>query len=192
MSKRILVIQGHPDPAGGHFCHALARAYLDSAKEAGHEVRTVDVAHLNFPLLHSRHEWEKGTLPVSLMGARQDLLWAEHVVFFFPLWLGTLPALLKGFLEQVLRPDLVIQAGLTPWRKVLGGRSARLVVTMGMPAFWYRWVYFAHGLRGLELNVLSFAGIRPIRESLVGLVESPRCGHARWLARMAKLGWAGK
>lgn len=33
---------------------------------------------------------------------------AEHIVFVSPLWLGTMPALLKGFLEQVMRPDVAL------------------------------------------------------------------------------------
>ena len=52
-SRRILLIQGHPDPKGGHLCHALAQAYADGAAEAGHKLRRVEVAQLDFPLLRS-------------------------------------------------------------------------------------------------------------------------------------------
>ena len=140
MSKRILIIQGHPQAGGQHFNHALAQAYAQGARDAGHDVQTVDVATLDFPILRSKPDWDSGALPASLAPAQQAIGWAEHLVLFFPLWLGGMPALLKGFLEQVARPGFAISAaaqGSLP-HKLLKGRSARVVVTMGMPALVYR------------------------------------------------------
>ena len=188
---RILLIQAHPDGSQPHFCHALAQAYDDAAREAGHEVQRVDLAALDFPLLRSRVEWEDGPLPASLKPAQEGIAWGEHLVFFFPLWLGGMPALLKGFLEQVARPGFALgRSGEGGWpKKLLTGRSARVVVTMGMPALVYRWVFRAHSLKALERNILGFVGIAPIHETLIGLVEgmSDKHRHA-WLRRLATLG----
>ena len=142
MSKRILLIQAHPDAEHPHLGHALEASYANGASGAGHSVRHVALARLDFPLLRSQHDWEEGTVPASLKPAQDDIAWAEHIVFFFPLWLGDMPALLKGFLEQVARPGFAIhrEKGGSPWgNKGLTGRSARVVVTMGMPALVYRW-----------------------------------------------------
>ena len=98
MSRRIAIIQGHPDSAEPHFCHALAQAYAQGAQAGGHETRTVDVAALDFPLLRSQRDWQHGDLPASLGEAQQAIGWAEHIVLVFPLWLGDMPALLKGCL----------------------------------------------------------------------------------------------
>lgn len=115
-------------------------------------------------------------------------------MIFYPLWLGTMPALLKGFLEQVFRPGFAFEPGKPGrmFRKRLSGKSARVVVTMGMPAFIYRWFYFAHGLKGLERNVLGFCGIGPIRESLIGMVEADAGAREQWLRKMRALGRAGR
>jgi putative NADPH-quinone reductase len=192
--KRILLIQGHPDPAGGHYAQALAAAYADGARDAGHELRTLDIAALDFPLLRSKADWEQPErLPPALRPAQESIQWAEHLVFFFPLWLGGMPALLKGFLEQVARPGFAMAqpaAGGLP-RKLLGGRSARLVVTMGMPAMVYRWIYRAHSVKALERNILGFVGIAPIHETLIGMVEGKDSARRRWLARLRELGSAG-
>ncbi|MEO5932518.1 MAG: NAD(P)H-dependent oxidoreductase [Duganella sp.] len=104
MTKRILLIEGHPDAGHHHLCDAIELAYGEGALERGHEVRRIHIADLRFPLLPSQAEWEDGQLPTSLHAARDDIRWAEHIVFFFPLWLGDMPALLKGFLEQIARP----------------------------------------------------------------------------------------
>jgi putative NADPH-quinone reductase len=189
---RIVLIQGHPDASAPHLCHALADAYARGAVEAGHEVRTIDVARIDFALLRSQHEWELGLLPARLRPAQDDIRWAEHIVLFFPLWLGDMPALLKGFLEQVARPGFAFTPaeGANPFgRKGLTGRSARVIVTMGMPALVYRWYFRAHSVKSLERNILGFVGIAPVHETLVGSVEQlGEGGVAKWKARMRTLG----
>jgi putative NADPH-quinone reductase len=189
--KRILLIVGHPDPKGGHLCQALAEAYAGGAAEAGHELRRVDVAELDFPLLRSADEWQKSLLPASLQQAQDNIAWAQHMVVFFPLWLGDMPALLKGFLEQVARPGFAFHddgnGGFG--KKGLSGRSARVVVTMGMPAMVYRYFYKAHSLRSLERNVLGFVGIAPVHETLIGMVDKlDTRSLERWFDKLRELG----
>jgi putative NADPH-quinone reductase len=194
MPERIALIQAHPDPAGGHLCHALAQAYADGARRAGREVRVIDVAQLDFPLLRSQKDWQEGEVPASLRPAQETLRWADHLVFFFPLWLGDMPALLKGFLEQIARRGFAFEPveGNPLGRKLLTGRSARVVVTMGMPAQVYRWYFRAHSVKSLERNILGFVGIGPIHETLIGGVDGlGAAGVRRWLDEMAERGAAG-
>jgi len=190
MSKHILLVQAHPDASQGHLCHALADAYTAGAAAAGHEIRHLCIATLEFPLLRSQQEWEHGAVPPGLAGAQDDIRWAQHIVFFFPLWLGDMPALLKGFLEQVARPGFAFSGERNAFtRKGLTGRSARIVVTMGMPAAVYRWYFRAHSIKSLERNILGFVGIAPVHESLIGGVGNMKPKDAeRWFARMEKLG----
>jgi putative NADPH-quinone reductase len=191
MPSRILVIQGHPDHSAPHFGHALAEAYARGAREAGHELRSLEVATLDFPLLRNKAEWEAGALPAELRSAQSSIGWAEHLVLFYPLWLGGMPALMKGFLEQVARPGFALSKpakGELP-RKLLSGRSARIVVTMGMPALVYRWYFGAHSVKALKRNILGFVGIAPIRDTMVGGVEGLKpAERQRWLDRLCALG----
>jgi putative NADPH-quinone reductase len=121
---------------------------------------------------------------------QQAIARADHLVFFFPLWLGGMPALLKGLLEQVARPGFATEKAPGPagFRKLLTGRSARLVVTMGMPALIYRLFFLAHGIKQMERSILRFVGIAPVRESLIGNVQGSATARTRWLARMDRLG----
>ena len=186
MARRITIIQGHPDPAGDHLCHALADAYAAGAEQAGHAVRRIEVASLDFPLLRTQAAFETGAPPADVRAAQEAIGWSEQLVIAYPLWLGTMPALLKGFFEQAFRPGFAFGTGSKGlWAKRLKGRSARIVVTMGMPAFFYRWYFGAHSLKSLERNILGFCGIRPIRASLFGMVEAAsEARRQRWLATM--------
>jgi putative NADPH-quinone reductase len=195
MARRITIIQGHPDQQERHYGHALAEAYAQGAEGGGHEVRRIEVAKLDFPLLRTKEEFEIGVPPDSIRSAQEAITWADHLVIVYPLWLGTMPALLKAFFEQVFRPGFAF----TPaepgrmWGKLLKGKSARIVVTMGMPAFFYRWFYLAHSLRSLERNILGFAGIGPIKVSLIGMVEvGEKTKRERWLDTISMLGRAGR
>ncbi len=190
MPRRIVIIQGHPDAKAPHLCDALATEYEAGARAGGHTVSRFDLARIRFPLLGSEEEFEHKAVPESLRPAMAAIEAADHIVFVFPLWLGTMPALVKGFLEQVLRPGEAFayrEHGFP--QKLLAGKTGRIIVTMGMPVPVYRWWYGGFGLRGLERSVLYFVGIRPVRESLFGMVTavSP-ARRKRWLARMRRLG----
>ena len=190
MPRRLTIVQGHPDPGGKHLCHALADAYAEGAAAAGHEITRIEVAQLDFPILRTQEEFERGDLPQMLVGARDGIVSAQHLVAIFPLWHGTMPALLKAFLEQVMRPGVALEYRKHGFpRGLLAGRSARIVVTMGMPALIYRWYFRAHGVRGLERSVLRFAGMKLVRETLLGMVDAVSDAKRRaWLERMRTYG----
>ncbi len=192
--KRIAIIQGHPDAEKTHLCHALADAYCAGAEGAGHQVRWIRIAELNFPLIRSRRDFEHGECPACIQEAQTAIQWSEHLLLVYPLWLGTMPALMKGFLEQVFRYDFAFEPKPKGrFEKKLTGRSARIVITMGMPALAYRWYFRAHSLKSLERNILKFAGIAPVRETLFGMVENADDKkRARWLDKMRALGAAGR
>ncbi len=194
MPKRIVIVQGHPDAAARHFGHALADEYAKGCEDGGHEVRRIEVATLDFPLLRTKEDFEKGRPPESIKQAQDAIKWADHLVIIYPLWLGSMPALLKAFLEQVLRPGFAFEyqksGGMA--KKLLVGKSARIVVTMGMPAFVYRWVFFAHSLKSLKRNTLWFCGVGPVKTTIIGSIEGlTERQRDDWLDEMRGLGDVG-
>ena len=189
MTKRIAIIDGHPDPDRARFVHALADAYADGAVAGGHDIRRIEVSQLNFPVLRSRKQWTDEPLPPLLEEPQAAMGWADHIVIFYPLWLGDVPALLKAFLEQVLRPGFAMTEGVRP-KALLKGKSAHVVVTMGMPGFFYATFYRAHSLKSLERNILKFVGISPVRHTIIGAVDSSAETRTGWLEEMASAGEA--
>lgn len=184
MKQRIALVQGHPGRAD-HLGHALAAAYAAGATAGGHELRAITVATLDFPIVRDKTEWERDAAPDSIRQAQDTIRWASHLLIIHPLWLGSMPALLKAFFEQVFRPGFALAKRERRWKRLLSGRSAHLVVTMGMPALVYRLFFFAHGVRGFARGVLGMSGIKPVRTTLIGSVESiGESGRRRWLQRM--------
>lgn len=190
MARRIAIIQGHPDTAPERFCRALADAYAAGAARGGHEVRRIDVAAMDFPLIRNQAQFERGSPPSAIAAAQDALQWADHWVIVYPLWLGDAPALFKAFIEQTFRPGFALRyrEGRLP-EGLLKGKSARVIVTMAMPALVYRFFFFAHGLRNLKRNILNYAGVRPVRATLIGSIKSmDREAGEKWLAAVETLG----
>lgn len=190
MPANIVILNGHPDPKSKGLCHAIADAYADGAREAGHSVTRLEIARLDFGFLRTQAAFEHDPPPPDIARAQDAVRTATHLVVIFPLWMGDMPALLKAFFEQAFRPGFAFSyrpKGLPVMH--LKGRSARVIVTMGMPAFIYRWYYRSHGLKNLERNILRFVGFAPVRDTLIGNLSGvPRGVIERRLRQIRELG----
>lgn len=192
MTKHIVVILGHPG-TGGTYCRALAESYAAGARVGGHALRRIDIATMELPWLRDRYQFHDSPAPAQIRAAQADLLWADHLAIFLPLWLGGAPAMFKAFLEQTLRPGFARRHG--EWgagTPMLSGRSARIFLTLGMSAWAYRWRYGALGLRMIERHCLRECGIGPVRRSLIGHSDIARIdSRIAWLRKVEELGRAG-
>lgn len=189
MSKKIAVIIGHPD--GDSFCSALAAAYSSGASRQGAEVRTVDLGAIAFdPSL--KHGFRKRTeLEPDLVAAQETIRWADHLVFVYPTWWGTMPAILKGFIDRVFLPGFAFKhrEGSSLWDKLLAGKTARLIVTMDSPLWYNRFVYGKPGHRAMKISTLHYCGIKPVKITEFGSVRTSKPStRQKWLAKVEALG----
>jgi putative NADPH-quinone reductase len=127
MATRIAIIQGHPSAGGGHYGHALADAYARGAAGAGYQLRRIEVAELDFPILRTGEDWTGGAPPPAIREAQETIAWAEHLVILYPLWLGTMPALVYrwyfgGHSLKSLERNILAFSGIHPNRATLVGR----------------------------------------------------------------------
>jgi putative NADPH-quinone reductase len=190
--RKIMVVVGHPQRAT--LCEALGSAYVEGARAAGHDVKLFALSELAFdPILREGYRKEQPLEP-DLQAAYQALAVCDHLMMIFPLWCGDMPAILKGFIERVLQPDLIARQkteNAMNWN-LFTNKSARVVITMGMPVSIYRWWYRGHALRLLTRNILNFIGIKPVSHTLYGMVATskPEQRH-QWLDEMRDLGKRG-
>ena len=187
----VLIVLGHPRTDS--LCGALARAYSEGASEASVDVRELELAELEFEQHVTTEDPTDQQMEPDLVDAQRQIRWADHLVFVYPNWWGTMPALLKGFFDRVFTPEFAFSfyeggegAG---HEELLQGRTAELVVTMDMPAWVYRWIYREPGTNAIKRSTLGFAGIRTTRVTPLGPVKdsTPR-GRDRWLEKARQLG----
>lgn len=191
MTQTICIIDGHPDTDPKRLCRALADSYADGAASAGYEVSRINIRELTIPLLEKNEDFLTPP-PEPVLSEREKIAAADHLVILFPLWLGGMPAKLRAFFEQAARAGFFLsepeKEGHWP-RKMMTGKSARIVITMGMPGSVYRVMMDAGSLKVLERGILGVSGFKPIRHTILGNagnVSSERF-HG-WTSQMWELG----
>jgi putative NADPH-quinone reductase len=186
---RILIVNGNPDPAAERLTGGLAQAYADGASGAGHEVRRIDVGALSFSLLRNAADFVLAPKDGDIVAAQASFRWAEHLVFIYPIWFGTIPALFKAFMELVGCGEFLATTRAGGYSKGnLNGRSARVIVTMGMPALLYRLVFGAHGAKSFKRSILQLSGFSPVRMTYLGDTRNSYERCRAWIALARRLG----
>ncbi|HKQ45792.1 MAG TPA: NAD(P)H-dependent oxidoreductase [Rhizomicrobium sp.] len=184
--KHILLINGNPDPSPEKLTSALAKAYREGAEEAGCRVRQIDVGGIEFPWLQNAKDFATKATDKTIVEAQSAIRAADHIVFIYPLWLGSAPALLKAYMERIACGEFLLgksDGGFPPGQ--LKGRSARVIVTMGMPSLLYRIIFGAHGVKAFNHGILGIAGIKPVKTTLFGgsQIQPQRCARAIEIVR---------
>jgi putative NADPH-quinone reductase len=189
MTKKILIINGHPDSES--FNAALANAYKQGAIRSGAEIRELCLRELTFNLNLEYGYRKRMELEADLLQAQKLILWAEHLVWVFPVWWGSVPALLKGFLDRTFLPGFAYQKrehslildGL------LKGKTARIISTIDQPVWYYRLVYARPTFHAMKKLTLELCGIKPVRTTLIGPIRlSKDSFRAGWLQCIERLG----
>ncbi|MEL6279816.1 MAG: NAD(P)H-dependent oxidoreductase, partial [Pseudomonadota bacterium] len=119
---------------------------------------------------------------------------SDHLAMVFPMWMGTMPAKTKALIEQIFRPGFGLSTldGEGFPKRLMKGKSARIIMTMGMPVIAYRLYFKAHGLKNIQRNMLGFCGFDPIRTTLLGGVENmSQDAIKKRIAAVRALGAAG-
>jgi NAD(P)H dehydrogenase (quinone) len=187
MSKNITVILGHPD--SNSYCGSLATAYAQAAEVAGHSVRFFKLGDIAFdPTLHHGYS-KRQELEPGLREIQDAITWANHLVFVYPTWWGSMPALLKGLFDRVFLPGYAFKYRDNSqfWDRLLVGRSAHAIVTMDTPPWYYWLVYKMSGHNQMRRNILGFCGIKPVRITSLGPVRHASSAHReKWLQQIAQ------
>jgi len=177
--RKILVVNGHPDPRPERFCAALCAAYAAGADSVGWETRQLNLGGLAFC---GAAPGDSGSapsdLPKDLHDAVETVCWADGLAIVFPLWLDRPPAPLCRLFEH---------AASRPRRS----RTARIVVTMEMPAFAHRSICRDENTSDVarSLSLRDVAADQPTFIGSVHMISPERRAH--WLRTLHASGIRG-
>ncbi|MGX4586405.1 NAD(P)H-dependent oxidoreductase [Paenibacillus chitinolyticus] len=188
--SRVLIIQGHPDRES--YCSALAESYRKGAAAAGAEIRFVQISDLDFNPNLAYGYRKRTELEPDLLGIQESIRWANHVVFVYPTWWWTMPALLKGMIDRVFLSGFAFKyksKDSITWDKLLKGKSARLIVTMDTPVWYYQTIGGSPGHKAMKKGTLEFSGFKPVRVTTLGSLKLSTADKRKsWLNKAEKLG----
>jgi putative NADPH-quinone reductase len=193
MSKRIVIINGHPNKESLNF--GLAEAYKKGALASNAEVKEIIVSELKFnPSLEFGYQ-KRTDLEPDLLEAWEKIKWADHLVWVHPVWWGGLPAIMKGFIDRLFLPGFTFQYRENSifWDKLLKGKTAHIITTLDQPT-WYYWFAFGKpSVNQLKKSTLQFCGVKTVKVSYFGIVRtSNETLRKKWMAKVEKLGKGNK
>lgn len=185
----VLLINGHPRKDS--LTEALVHAYAEGARTAGVHLETLVLTDLTFDPNVTYFTPSKQLFEPDIERAQELILWADHVVFIYPTWWGTMPALLKGFIDRVFTAGFAFDDidGGTGYAPLLSGKSAQIITTMDTPLWVYRWVYRSPGHNAMRRAILQFCGFEMARTQSFGPVKSStEHERNRWLQQVKNEG----
>jgi len=187
--KKIVIINGHPNKESFNF--GVAEAYKNGALKSGAEVKEIIIADLKFnPNLKFGYQ-KRMELETDLLEAWEQIQWADHLVWFHPVWWGGLPAITKGFIDRLFLPGMAFKykENSVWWDKLLKNKTAHIITTLDQPG-WYYWLFYGRpSVNQLKKSTLEFCGVKPVKVTYVGIIKtSDEPKRMKWLEKIKLLG----
>ncbi len=191
--KKILIINGHPDKES--YNYALSAAYRKGVEQTEAILKEIKIRELNFNL-NLQYGYRKRTeLEPDLLEAQELIKWADHLVWIYPVWWGSVPAIMKGFLDRVFLPGFAFKKreGSVWWDKYLTGKSTRIICTMDQPTWFYRLINSSPSHHAMKKLTMKFVGVKKVRITAIGPLRlSTDKFRQRWLDKVERLGRKNK
>ena len=191
--KKILIINGHPDKES--FNYAISESYKSGAINSGAEIEEIKIAELTFnPNLQFGYR-KRTELEPDLINAQEKIKWADHLVWIYPVWWGSVPAIMKGFIDRVFIPGFAFKKreGSVWWDKYLIGKSARLICTLDQPAWYYKWFYGNPSHNAMKKLTMQFVGVKKVKITTIGPLRLSKDKFRKnWLTKIERLGMQNK
>ncbi|MEM9921554.1 MAG: NAD(P)H-dependent oxidoreductase, partial [Bacteroidota bacterium] len=180
--KKILIINGHPDAESFNF--ALSDAYKNGVERSEAELQQINIRDLNFnPNLIYGYR-KRTTLEPDLLKAQELIKWSDHLVWIYPVWWGSVPAIMKGFIDRVFLPGFAFKKreGSVWWDKYLTGKTARIICTLDQPSWFYKWINSCPSHHAMKKLTMQFVGVKKVRITSIGPLRlSTDAFRAKWL-----------
>lgn len=196
--KKIFILLGHPDSSQETLTSQLALLYETAAKQAGHEVKRINIADLSFdPILHKGYKVIQNLEP-DLIKVQEAIKWADHFVLLYPIWWVSMPALLKGMFDRMWLPGFCFNMRKTKqgtpalgWKKKMKGKTARVIMLSGTHPF-FIWLLFGDFTNEIKRGILWFAGFKTKMTCFGPSEIAPEWKKNEWRRKIARLGKLGE
>jgi NAD(P)H dehydrogenase (quinone) len=189
---KISVILAHPHP--GSFNHAIADEAAAMLRKSGHAVTVHDLYREQFaPLLPYDEIPRDAPLDPAIARHCREIATADGIIFVHPDWWGMPPAILKGWIDRVLRPGVAYRFAETDSGEgipegLLVARAALVFNTSNTPAEREQ-VVFGDPLERIWKDcIVSFCGVRTFRRRMFGvMVTSAEQQRKAWLSEVREI-----
>lgn len=185
---KVLAVLAHPNHKS--LSYAFFQQVIQGSQENAHitEIQVLDLYEEGFdPVLVFNEEKRRRDMHLDpkLALYREQILWADKLVFVYPIWWGRPPAMLLGYIDQLFASNFAYRdhGGLLP-EGLLKGKSAVCISSMKGPAFYpLYWLANAHKML-MRKALFRYVGIRQVKFFEFGNMESKQGKQKEKLERV--------
>ncbi|MCL2012436.1 MAG: NAD(P)H-dependent oxidoreductase [Cystobacterineae bacterium] len=191
-AKKVYMVLAYPNKEG--FCYAAFESLKKGLEAAGHEIRISDLYQENFnPVLVFNENKLRRNLQhdPEVQAYREAILWAEHLVFVFPIWWSGMPAILKGFIDRVFAKGFAYEyAGSSKMTGLLKNKTAWIVNMQDAPGIVRFLPFIIHDYGWvLKKQILRSCGFKKVQHfSIFSMLSSTPEKRSQWLKKLYGLG----
>ncbi|MCA0756313.1 NAD(P)H-dependent oxidoreductase [Paenibacillus sp. N4] len=185
---KMLIVYTYPNHTSLNYAF-LQKVIKGSGENAKiEEVQVLDLYEEGFnPLLMFNEQKRRRDMHTDpgIEKYRQQLTWADKIVFIYPIWWGRPPAMLLGYIDQLFASNFAYRDtnGLFP-EGLLKGKSVVCVSTMKGPANYpFLWLNSAHKIL-MKRALFGFVGIKNVKFFEFGNMESPKGNQTKKLEKV--------
>lgn len=181
----ISIILAHPSP--GSFNHAMAATAADTIRQNGHGVILHDLYEESFDSLMTAAEIARDAkLDETVTQHCQEIASADGIIIVHPNWWAMPPAILKGWLDRVLRPEVAYRFVAGKSVGLLKAQAALVFNTSNTPLELERSLYDDPLETLWKKCVFPLCGVpRCERHLFSAVITSTTEQRQRWLAEVA-------
>lgn len=170
MSKKIFVIIYNPKE------HSLkepyVQTYIEEAKACGHEVRLVNVSDLNVDYLRANGDEFDYSMTDELKQAQDNLLWADQLVFVYPIWWLFIPPMLMSFINKVFAQGVAAEMSEMGPKPLMKNKTAVIMQSYDMPAWCMKILYLDVPMKWWSVVLTQWCGPKIVKRFDLDMISS--------------------
>jgi len=183
--KKIFVIICNPKEHSSK--ELYVQTYIEEAKAHGHEVKVLNLYDLDIDYLRAHGDDFDKSLTLELKQAQDNIVWADQLVFVYPIWWLAIPALMKTFIERVFAEGVVSDmAGMGP-KPLMKNKTAVIMHSYSMPSFVMKCFYNDVPMKWWKVVLTDWCGPKIVKRfdfDMIDKVSEKR--KQKWVKEIKK------
>ena len=182
--KNILVIIAHPKLES--FSFAMADIYKTCSEEKGDKIEILDLYRSEYQQPFFTYE-DANNMPKTeeMVYFQEKISQADELVFVFPYWWGSMPAILKNFIDWNFSKGFAFHYVNSRPKGLLQGKEVKVFTTTGAPKFIYTLTGANRRLKNtLKAQIIEFCGMKLTSFDIFGGVDTNRSNTEKILAQI--------
>jgi len=163
------------------------QTYIEEALKCGHDVRKINLYELNIEYMRANVDEIDYSITDELKQAQDNILWADQLVFVYPIWWFAIPALMKSFIERTFAEDVVSEMGKMGPKPLLKGKTAVIIQSYSMPYFAMKYFYGDIPMKWWKIVLTNWCGPKIIKRFDLDMIDNvPEKRKQKWIKDIKK------